>query len=85
MPAQIDRPIGFEIRRLLQEFFDLPDAFIDAPGIKIVNLIGGLEVAEQNIVAECGAIFRVQHIDVFLGEEKMTVIEQLQIALKEFS
>ena len=44
------------------------------------NLVGRFEVPEQDVVIERGAIFRGEGVDIFLGEEEMAEIEQLEIA-----
>jgi len=43
-----------------------------------------LQVFEQHIIVKGGRVFRRQHVDVLLREEKVAEIEQLEIGLEEF-
>jgi hypothetical protein len=83
LAAELDRLIAFELHRLLDELFDFRDALINALLVKLVDFISRLEIAEQNVVVDRGAVLRVKRVDILLREEKMAEIEQLEISAKE--
>ena len=89
VPSRITRvrpgiSIAFKIRwRLLQEFFDLRNPIVHPLRVKIVNLKGGLQIPQQNVVIDRRAVFRAEGIHILLREEQMAEIEQLQIGPQE--
>ena len=85
LPAQVDGVVRLEIHRLLEQFLDLGHPIVDPLLVEIEDLVGRLQVAEQNIVIERGAVFRGERVDILLGEEKMAEIEKLEIASSEIS
>ena len=84
LPAKLNRCIRFEINGLLQQVLNFRDPVVNAFRVKIVNLISRLECAEENIAGHRVAILRDHFINIFLSEKKMTVVEHLEIGLKEF-
>ena len=53
--------------------------------VKIVDLVGGFQVSQQDIVVQRGRVFGGQRVDVLLGEEEMAEIEQLEIGCEKFA
>ncbi len=49
------------------------------------DLVGRLEVPEQDVVVERGGVFRRESVDILLGEKEMAEIEDLEIAGEEFA
>ena len=47
--------------------------------------MGGLEVAEENVVIERGSVFRVETVDVFLGKEEVAEIENFEVTSEKLS
>ena len=84
-PPKINCSVGFKIDRLLEKFFYLGDPFVDPLLVEIIHLVSRLEVAQQNVVIECGTIFSDHPIDIFLGEKKVTEIQEFQVAAQNFA
>ena len=84
LAAHLHGRVALEIERLLQQLLDLCHPLINAFLVEIVNLVGRFEVAEQDVVAQRGAVFSRQRIDVLLGKEKVTEIEQLEVVTEKF-
>ena len=83
-PAQLHGRVGFEIHRLFEQLFDLADSLVDSLLVEVVNLVSRLEIPEQNIVGQRGAVFCGQRVDIFLSEEEMAEIEQLEVIAQKF-
>ena len=84
-PPKINRSVSFKIDRLLEKFFYLGDPFVDPLLVEIVDLVSRLEVAQQNVIIERRTIFFGQRIHIFLGEKKVTEIEEIQIAAQNLA
>src|SRR5438046_2338907 len=84
-PPEINRSVGFKIDLLLEKFFYLGNPFVDPLLVEIVDLVSRLEVTEQNVVIERSTIFFGYRIDIFLGEKKVTEIQELQIAAQNLA
>src|SRR5438067_12340428 len=83
-PTQFYRGVGFKIDRLLQNFFHLADALVDALLIEIVDFVGRLEISEQNIIRQRGSVFGSQRFNILLREKEMAEIEELEVVPQEF-
>jgi len=85
LAAELNRRVGLEIDGLLEQLLHLGDALVHPFGVEIINFVGWFQIAQKNVIVECGAIFRIERIDILLREKEMTVIEQLEISLEKFS
>src|SRR5437667_7298112 len=84
-PPEINRSVGFKIERLLEKFFYLGDPFIDPLLVEVVDLVCRLLLEKKNVVIERSTIFFGYRIDIFLGEKKVTEIQELQIAAQNLA
>ena len=84
-PSQLYSRVGLEIhRRFLQQLFDLADSLVDSLLVEVVNLVSRLEISEQNIVGQSRPVFCGQRVDLFLSEEEVAEIEQLEVIAQKF-
>ena len=77
LAAKLNRPVSLKIGRLFEQLLYLRDSRIDAFLVQIVNLVSRFQVAEQNIVIDRRAVFRVDGVDILLRKKEMAKVEQL--------
>ena len=79
LPAEEDGFVRLEIHRLLEQFLDFLHPVFHPFLENGENIVGRLEVAEQDIVVERGGVFGGESVDVLLGEKEMAEIEHLEV------
>ena len=67
----------------IQSLFDEGDALFDTFFVDIVDLDSGADVTHQDLIVECGLVVGFEAIDVFLGEEDVFKVEQIQVVLQQ--
>ncbi len=85
LAAELNRRVGFKIHRLVKQLLHLGHALVHALRVEIVNFVGRFQIAEKNVIAKRVTIFGTERVNILLCKKKMTVVEQLQISLEEFS
>src|SRR5579862_1003719 len=79
----LDGPLFGEGEFPLQQCFHLRDAAFDPLDIHVPDFGGGIDVAEQDVVAKGRAVFRPDGVHVLLGEEEPVVVELVEVVVQE--
>ena len=58
LPAQLNSRVALEIDGLIELLLDLGDAIVHPLGVEIVDFVGRLQISQEHIVIERGAVFR---------------------------
>ena len=67
---------------MIEERVDFFHAGLHALEEAVVNVVGGLEVAAEDILVEPFAVLGGEFVDVLLGEKEAVVIEKFDVAVE---
>ena len=85
VPVDLRGAIAVEGEFLTKELVDFSDAGFDAGEEAVVDVVGGLEVAAEDVFVEPFAVFGGELVDVGLGEEEAVVVEEFEVAVEGFA